>query len=194
MAEYYLPIIRDVATRGMGGEGAQGPWSLFFNYRTNKVQAFQFQTSGILLFTNVQKLHGPEISQFLPCMLQFLDNLGALPFFLSTQGNRSVHVRSSEKVRYLTLDRPILNPGPSERFLFVDHPKENPNEREFEPQIINEISDLPKTSCKTREASIIYGPQLNIIASILKLLKKFSEVIVASNCGQLARIEKQAMS
>ena len=38
------------------------------------------------------------------------------------------------------------------------------------------------------------GPQLNIIASILALLKIFSEVIVASKCVSLARIEKQAMS
>ena len=33
-----------------------------------------------------------------------------------------------------------------------------------------------------------------MIASILKLLKIFPEVIVASKCGPLARIEKQAMS
>ena len=38
------------------------------------------------------------------------------------------------------------------------------------------------------------GPQLNIIASILELLKIFTEVIVASKCDPLARIEKQAMS
>ena len=40
----------------------------------------------------------------------------------------------------------------------------------------------------------IGGPQLNIIVSILELLKIFSEVIVASKCGPLARIEKQATS
>ena len=38
------------------------------------------------------------------------------------------------------------------------------------------------------------GPQLNITASLLDLLKIFSEVLVASKCGPLARIEKQAMS
>ena len=43
---------------------------------------------------------------------------------------------------------------------------------------------------KTREASI----KLNMIASIFDLLKIFSEVIVASKCGPLAKIEKQAMS
>ena len=40
----------------------------------------------------------------------------------------------------------------------------------------------------------IIGPQLNLIASILELLKIFSEVIVASKCGPLTRIKKQAMS
>ena len=76
----------------------------------------------------------------------------------------------------------------------MDHLKEDHNEREFKPFIIGEILDLPKKSCKTRETSIISGPQLNIIASILELLKIFSELIVASKCGPLARIEKQAMS
>ena len=32
--------------------------------QSNKVQQFQFQTSGILLFMGVQKLYIPEISQF----------------------------------------------------------------------------------------------------------------------------------
>ena len=72
----------------------------------------------------------------------------------------------------------------------MEHPKEDHNERE----IISEILDLPKKSSKTRDASIISGPQLNIIASILELLKIFSEVIVASKCGPLAKIEKRAMS
>ena len=88
----------------------------------------------------------------------------------------------------------MLNPRPSEKFLLVDHPKEDHNEREFKPLIIGEILDLPKKSSKTREASIISGPQLNMTTSILELLKIFSEVIVASKCGPLARIEKQAMS
>ena len=35
---------------------------------------------------------------------------------------------------------------------------------------------------------------MNIIASTQELLKVFSEVIVASKCGPLARIEKQAVS
>ena len=38
-------------------------------------------STGILLFMDVQKLYGPEISRFLPYMLQFLDNLRV--FFFS---------------------------------------------------------------------------------------------------------------
>ena len=41
---------------------------------------------------------------------------------------------------------------------------------------------------------LISGPQLNIITSTLQLLKIFSKVIVASKCGPLASIEKQAVS
>ena len=82
----------------------------------------------------------------------------------------------------------MFDAGPYEKFLFVDHPKEDHNEREFKSYIIGKILDVPKNSSKIREASIISGPQLNIIASILELLKKFSEVIVASKCAPLARI------
>ena len=52
-----------------------GAWHSHFNIKPNQDQKFQFQPSGILLFTDVQKLYGPEISQLLPCMLQYLDNL-----------------------------------------------------------------------------------------------------------------------
>ena len=38
------------------------------------------------------------------------------------------------------------------------------------------------------------GPQLNIIASIMELLKILSEVIAAPKCSSLGRIEKRAMS
>ena len=76
----------------------------------------------------------------------------------------------------------------------MDHPEENHNEQEFKSYILGEILDPPKKSSKTREVSIISGPQLNIIPSILELLKIFSEPIVASKCGPLARTEKLAMS
>ena len=81
-----------------------------------------------------------------------------------------------------------------EKFLFVDHLKEDYSEREFKLLIIGEILDLPKKSSKTREASLISGPQSNTMALILELLKIFSEVIVASKCGPRARTKKQAVS
>ena len=49
--------------------------------KSKKVPQFRFQTSGILLFRIVQKLNGPEISKFLPRMLQVLDNLRQLFIF-----------------------------------------------------------------------------------------------------------------
>ena len=65
----------------------------------------------------------------------------------------------------------IRNARLSEKFLFVDHPKEDYNEQEFKLLIIDEILDLTKKSSKTRETSIKSGPQLNIIAPILELGK-----------------------
>ena len=76
----------------------------------------------------------------------------------------------------------------------MDHPKEDHNEREFEPYIIAGILDLPNKSSKTRETSIISGELLNIITLILELFKLFPQILVASKYGPLARIEKQAMS
>ena len=55
-----------------------GPWPNTLIYKPKKKQQFEFQTSGILLLAGVQKLYGPEISQFLPCVLQVLDNLRQL--------------------------------------------------------------------------------------------------------------------
>ena len=56
-------ILRGVATEGV--PGGHAPLSLppppfaLFNFPTKKVHQFQFQTSGKLLFTRVQKLYGP---------------------------------------------------------------------------------------------------------------------------------------
>ena len=63
-----------------GGEGCRGPCP-HLNSKPKKVQQFQFETSRILLFTGVQKLYGPEISRFLPCMVQVLVNLCQLFIF-----------------------------------------------------------------------------------------------------------------
>ena len=69
-----------------------------FNFRTKQGQQFQFQTSGILLFKGVQKLYGPEISRFLPCIQQFLDNLRQIFIF-------SNYIR---KMHHFTLDLDLL--------------------------------------------------------------------------------------
>ena len=47
----------------------------------------------------------------------------------------------------------MLNAGPSEKFLIVDHLKENHNEQGLKRYIIGGILDLLKKSSKTREAS-----------------------------------------
>ena len=105
---------RSVATRR---RGASRPRSLTSISEPNKVQQFQFQTSEILLFTSVQKYYRPESSRFLPCMLQCLANLQRIVIFSNyMRGNRSLHVRPSENLRYLILD--LLKKfyyGPSER-------------------------------------------------------------------------------
>ena len=76
---------RGVATGG-GWQGAMPrPTSIS---EPNKVQQFQFQTSGILLFTGFQKLYKPEISRFLPFMLQFLDYLRRLLIFSNYTGEK----------------------------------------------------------------------------------------------------------
>ena len=72
----------------------------------------------------------------------------------------------------------------------MDHPKEDHNERELKHLIIGGILDLLEKSSETREASYKWSTTL----SILDLLILFSEIIVASKRGPLARIEKQAMS
>ena len=72
----------------------------------------------------VQKLHGPEISRFSPYMLQFLDNLRWL-FILSN------YIREIDHFTHDLPKRSILNAGPSEKFLIVDHPKEDHSEQKF---------------------------------------------------------------
>ena len=54
-------------------------------------------------------------------MLQVFDNLRQLFIF-------SNYIA---EIDHFTLDLPILNAGPSEEFLIVDHPKEDHKEREF---------------------------------------------------------------
>ena len=72
------------------------------------------------------RMYIPGISQFLPCMLQFLDNIWRLFIFLTTR-----------EIGHFTLDhqrRSEFNAGPSDPlFLLVDHPKENRNKLKFNP-------------------------------------------------------------
>ena len=64
--DYYINILeRSCDTNsGVASEGPGGSIS-----EPNNVHKFQLQASGILFFTDIQKLYGPEISQFSPWML-----------------------------------------------------------------------------------------------------------------------------
>ena len=66
----------------------------------NKVQPFQFQIPSILLFMGIQKLYEREISKFLPCVLQVLENLRQLFIFSNYIGEIDHFTLTSEKVRY----------------------------------------------------------------------------------------------
>ena len=71
-----------------------------------------------LLFTGVQKSYGPEISRFLPCMLQVLENLRQLFIF-------SNYIAEIDQ---FTLD--LLKRSDTYRWTFwrvfnLDHPKED---------------------------------------------------------------------
>ena len=128
-----------------------GSWRLEafnFSFQTKKIQQFQFQTSGILLFTIVQKLYGPKISLFFPFYATSLGQFTvAFHFFWLHRRNRSLHVGPFEKVRYLSHD--LL-----ESFLYWTFPKKTKIEYKFKRYIIGGILDLQKKSYKIREASI----------------------------------------
>ena len=73
---------------------------------------------------SVKKLHGPEMSWFLLCVLQFLDNLRRLFIFLTTYEDKITS-------RWTFWKGPILNAGPCEKFLVAEHGKEDHNEQDF---------------------------------------------------------------
>ena len=85
-------VFRGVATGG--NRGSQPPPPPTSVLEPNKVQLFKFQISRILLFMCVQKLCGREISKFLPCVLQVLENLQHLFIFSNYIG----------KIDHFTLD------------------------------------------------------------------------------------------
>ena len=162
--------------QGRGKEGwAGGPWTSISE--PDRIQQFQFQISEILLFTDVQKLYGPKISRFYRVCYNIWTIYGDFSFFLTIQWKYITP-------RWTFRKGPILNTGPSEKFLILDR-------REFKRQIIPGTTEKVLQNKRTIH---IRGPQLTIIASILELLKIFSEVIAATKCGPLARIEKQAIT
>ena len=86
-------------------------------------------------------------------------------------------------VRYLMLDLLKI-------FFIVDHPKKGHCEQESKRLIIGWILGLLEM---TIEASYnLCTTKYNSIS--LDFLKTFSEIIVASKCDPIARIEKQAVS
>ena len=98
-----------------------------------------------------KKLYGPEISRYLPCMLQFfgqfLDNLRRV--FIFSNYIMEIHHRIGpfEKVQ-------LLMPDFLKSFSLWTIRKKEHNEREFKRQIIYGILGLLKKSSKTREAFI----------------------------------------
>ena len=82
LSDINMPLTRGRSRWGGGGGGARGR-APHFNIQPSKVQQFQFEPLGILLFTGGQKLNRSEISRFLPLMLQILHNLRRLSIFLN---------------------------------------------------------------------------------------------------------------
>ena len=100
-----------------------------------KVQKFKFQ-----ILTDLQKLYISEISQFLPCKLQFWDNLRLSIF--------SDYIVEEDHFPLGLLRRSVLKAGTSEKCLFVDHPKDGRNKQDFKRQVTGPILDLPRKSLK----------------------------------------------
>ena len=97
-------IYKGVATGVGGGEqGGHGrPTSIS---EPNKVQQFQFQTSGTLLFYGCSEIiQTRNFTIFTVYTTIFGQIKAAFHFFLLRRGNRSIHVGPSEKVRYSTQD------------------------------------------------------------------------------------------
>ena len=63
------------------GAGAKEPWPPNFNFRIKQGPKVLFQTLGIFLFTDVQKLYGPETLQFFFSILKLSNNLWRLFIF-----------------------------------------------------------------------------------------------------------------
>ena len=155
----------------MGGGGGRGwcrrPWPPHFNFQTKKGSIMSVSNIRNILFYGCSSWTR-NFTIFTLYATIFGQFMAAFHFFLLQKGNRPLHVGPSQK---------ILNPGPSEKFLIVDDPKEDNIKREFKNLIIGRILDLLEKSFKTRESSSNkWSPTL----SVLDLR------------GPLARTEKQA--
>ena len=182
----FIYFSRGVATGGDGGQSwaMPPPPSPHFNFQTKKgPKVSVLNITDIAFYGCSEFIRSRNFTIFTVYAIIFVQFMAAFHFFLLYK--RSDH--------FTFWKGPILNAWSSKNFLFVDHPNEDHNEWEFKPLIIARILDVPKKSSTTREASVISGPQLNIMTSILELLKIYIEIIIASKCVPLARIEKQAV-
>ena len=91
--------------RGVATGVARGAWPSHFSFQTTQGPTVSVSNIRQLLLIDVQKLCGPEIPRFSPCMLQFFWKYAAAShFFKLHKGNGSLYGGLPEKVPYLTLD------------------------------------------------------------------------------------------
>ena len=129
----------------LGGQGSMAP-PLHFPNQTRS-NSFSFKHQGCCFLRVFRNYTDQKLHDFCRVCYIFQTIYGNLSFFLTTQGKQITSHWTFRK-------GPIINPGPIEKFLIVDHPKEDHKEREFQRQVIGGIRDLLKKSSKTRETSI----------------------------------------
>ena len=88
---YVLSMVHQ-GCRYWEGQGTIPPPNL--NSETKKIQQFQFQTSGIIIFTSIQNLY-----DFYHVCYKILIIYGGIPFFLTTQGKQINSCWTFKKVR-----------------------------------------------------------------------------------------------
>ena len=72
---------RGVTTGGGGGGGGRGPWTLRFSLQSKQSPAVLVSKIRDIAFYKGLEIIRTRISQFLPCSVQFLDNLWRLFIF-----------------------------------------------------------------------------------------------------------------
>ena len=88
------------------------------------------------------------------------------------------YIRETDHFTMDLLKSPILNAGPSEKSLIVDHLKEDHNKREFKHLIIGRTLDLLEKSSKPREASYKWSPTLSILDLLKSAFYETSEFVL----------------